>query len=63
MSTAPNMGAPVSPMLIALLIFVAGRIRRWRKKANGTMSLIADAFRDMQEMRRTAQRRYSHLDV
>ena len=50
-------------MLTALLIFVIGRIRRRLRKANDTMSLVADAFADMQEMRRTAQRRYPYLDI
>ena len=63
MTTAPHAGALVSSMLTALLIFVIGRIRRRLRKANDTMSLVADAFADMQEMRRTAQRRYPHLDI
>jgi hypothetical protein len=63
MKPASHAATQISPMLIAFLIYLAGRIRRRLKRAKDTMSIIVDAFADMQQMRRTAQRQYPYLDI
>lgn len=63
MNTAPHTGALRLPMLTALLILLISRIRRRFKGAKDTMAVVGEIFAEMQEMRRTAQRRHPHLEL
>ena len=63
MTATPHTGALASSMLIALLISLIGRLRRRLKSVGSAMSLIADAFAEMQDMRRIAQRKFPHLEL